>query len=89
MLVVAGGKLVLIQAVDISGYAAKSEAQRTRTISLLAQRGTITDRNGTALAFTVEGRAVAARPALFTDDAQRRQVADILVADVGGGLTAD
>jgi cell division protein FtsI (penicillin-binding protein 3) len=89
MLVVAGGKLVLIQAIDISGYAAKSEAQRTRTISLLAQRGTITDRNGTALAFTVEGRAVAARPALFTDDVQRREVANILVTDVGGGLTAD
>ena len=72
MLALAGGKLVMIQAIDTVGYAAKSEAQRTRTISLLAQRGRITDRNGTALAFTVEGRAIAARPALFTDDAQRR-----------------
>jgi cell division protein FtsI (penicillin-binding protein 3) len=89
MLTLAGGKLVMIQAVDTAGYAAKSEAQRTRTISLLAERGTITDRNGTELAFTVEGRAVAARPALFTDDAQRLAVANILVADVGGGLTAD
>ena len=89
MLAIAGGKLVTIQAIDPAGYAAKSEAQRTRTISLLAQRGSITDRNGTALAFTVEGRAVAARPALFTDDAQRRAVASILVADVGGGLTVD
>jgi cell division protein FtsI (penicillin-binding protein 3) len=89
MLVLAGGKLVMIQAIDPSGYAAKSEAQRTRTISLLAQRGAITDRNGTALAFTVEGRAIAARPALFTDDAQRREVANILVTDVGGGLTSE
>ncbi len=89
MLALAGGKLVLIQAIDPSGYAAKSEAQRTRDITLLAQRGAITDRNGTALAFTVEGRAIAARPALFTDDTQRRQVANILVTDVGAGLTAD
>ena len=89
MLALAGGKLVLIQAIDPSGYAAKSEAQRTRDITLLAQRGAITDRNGTALAFTVEGRAIAARPALFTDDTQRRQVTNILVADVGAGLTAD
>ena len=89
MLVLAGGKLVMIQAIDTSDYAAKSEAQRTRTISLLAQRGSISDRNGTALAFTVEGRAIAARPALFTDDAQRQAVAAILVADVGNGLTSD
>jgi len=75
--------------VDLGGYAAKSEAQRTRTLTLTAQRGTITDRNGVQLALTVEGRAVAARPALFTDDGQRRAVADILVADVGSGLTAD
>jgi cell division protein FtsI (penicillin-binding protein 3) len=89
MLALAGGKLVVIQAIDPSGYAAKSEAQRTRDITLLAQRGSITDRNGTALAFTVEGRAIAARPALFTDDNQRRQVANILVADAGADLTAD
>lgn len=89
MLALAGGKLVLIQAIDPSGYAAKSEAQRTRDITLLAQRGSITDRNGTALAFTVEGRAIAARPALFTNDSQRQQVANILVADAGAGLTAD
>ena len=89
MLAVAGIKLITIQALDPYGYAAKSEAQRTRTISLLAQRGEITDKNGNALAFTVEGRAVAARPALFTDDAQRRQVANILVTDVGAGLTVD
>ncbi len=89
MLALATLKLVTIQVVDLSGYAAKSEEQRTRTISLLAQRGTITDRNGVQLALTVEGRAVAARPALFSDDAQRRAVAQILVADVGNGLTAD
>jgi cell division protein FtsI (penicillin-binding protein 3) len=89
ILAVATLKLVTVQVVDISGYAAKSEAQRTRTITLTAQRGTVTDRNGVELALTVEGRAVAARPALFTDDGQRKAVADILVAGVGNGLTQD
>ncbi len=88
MLAIAGGKLVAIQAVDSADYALKSEKQRTREITLLAQRGSISDRNGKALAFTVEGRAVAARPALFSNDEQRRQVAQILVSDVGG-VTVD
>jgi cell division protein FtsI (penicillin-binding protein 3) len=92
MLAVALVKLITIQGIDTADYAAKSEAQRTRTIPLLAQRGTIADSKGNPLAFTVEGRAVAARPALFTDDSQRRQVATILVAGVagaGGTLTVD
>ncbi len=87
LLAVATLKLVTVQVVDLGGYAEKSEAQRTRTITLPAQRGTISDRNGVQLALTVEGRAVAARPALFTDDSQRKAVADILVAEVGDGLT--
>lgn len=86
MLALALGKLVMVQAVDVSDYAAKSQAQRIRTIPLVAQRGSITDQAGKLLAFSVEGRAVAARPALFTTDAQRERVADVLVADVGGDL---
>ena len=84
MLAVALVKLITIQGIDTADYAAKSEAQRTRTIPLLAQRGTIADSKGNPLAFTVEGRAVAARPALFTDDTQRRKVASILAAGAGG-----
>ena len=89
MLAVALVRLITIQGIDTADYAAKSEAQRTRTIPLLAQRGTIADSNGIPLAFTVEGRAVAARPALFTDDSQRRQVASIIVASAGGTLTVN
>jgi cell division protein FtsI (penicillin-binding protein 3) len=89
MLAVALVKLITIQGIDTADYAAKSEAQRTRTIPLLAQRGTIADSKGIPLAFTVEGRAVAARPALFTDDTQRRKVASIVVAGGGGALTVD
>lgn len=89
MLAVALVKLITIQGIDTADYAAKSQAQRTRTIPLLAQRGTIADSKGIPLAFTVEGRAVAARPALFTDDSQRRKVASIIVAGGGGALTVD
>ena len=73
LLAVAGVKLIIIQTVDASAYAAKGEEQRTREITLYAQRGPITDRNGTVLAFSVEGRALAVRPALFRSDAQRRR----------------
>ena len=95
MLAVALVRLITIQGIDTADYAAKSEAQRTRTIPLLAQRGAIADSTGNPLAFTVEGRAVAARPALFSDDAQRRKVASILVegasssGGAGGALTTD
>jgi len=88
MLAVALVKLITIQGIDTADYAAKSELQRIRTIPLLAQRGTIADSKGNPLAFTVEGRAIAARPALFTDDAQRRKVAAIIVAGAGGSVTA-
>jgi len=89
MLAVALVRLIGIQAIDTAGYGAMSEQQRTREIPLLAQRGMIQDRNGVPLAFSVEGRAIAARPARFTTDAQRRMVAAILVDDARGGLTVD
>ncbi len=80
-------KLVFIQGVDAAAYAATGAAQRSRTVDLPATRGTITDRNGAQLAFTVQGAAVAARPALFSSDAQRSAVADILVTDLGSTVS--
>ena len=90
-------KLVVIQTVDAAAYSAAAAAQRTRTIVLPASRGTIYDRNGTPLAFTVQGRAIAAWPALFTSDTERHAVAAIIgkalaptvtAADVFSKLTA-
>ncbi|MBM9469245.1 peptidoglycan D,D-transpeptidase FtsI family protein [Nakamurella leprariae] len=82
MLVAVGVKLISVQVVDSHGYAAQAVDQRSRLVTLAAQRGSISDRTGAQLAFTVEGRAVAARPALFTDDTQRRRVAELLAADL-------
>ncbi|GAA2014374.1 cell division protein FtsI [Nakamurella flavida] len=92
MMMVAGVRLVDIQVVQASTFAAQAASQSNREVVLPALRGSITDRNGTPLAFTVQGRAVAARPALYADDAQRRQVAEMLVADLSAtlpGLTVD
>lgn len=89
MFCAAAYQLVRIQTVDAATYSAKAAQQRDRTISLPASRGTIYDRNGTPLAFTVQGRALAAWPALFTSDAERRTVADIVGHALAPAVTAD
>ena len=86
LLAVALGRLVTIQTVEGRGLAATSLAQKTHNLVLHAQRGTIEDRNGNALAFTVAGAAIATRPADFQNDSQRAQVADILVAALGSAV---
>jgi cell division protein FtsI (penicillin-binding protein 3) len=48
-----GARLVQLQGLDAPTYAAEAEQGRLRTVSLPAARGTITDRNGIALATTV------------------------------------
>jgi len=58
VLVVAGLKLVQVQGFQAGALAAKAESQRTTTITIPAKRGSIVDRNGTQLAFSVETRAL-------------------------------
>ncbi|HVW45187.1 MAG TPA: penicillin-binding protein 2, partial [Amycolatopsis sp.] len=58
VLVVAGLRLVQVQGFQASALSAKAESQRTTTITIPAQRGSIVDRNGTKLAFSVESRAL-------------------------------
>ncbi|MDQ1601541.1 MAG: hypothetical protein QOD68_3015 [Actinomycetota bacterium] len=48
-----GARLVQLQGLDAPTYAAEAEQGRLRTVTLPAARGTITDRNGIALATTV------------------------------------
>jgi cell division protein FtsI (penicillin-binding protein 3) len=57
-LVVAGLRLVQVQGFEAEALSAKAESQRTTTITIPAQRGSIVDRNGVKLAFSVETRAL-------------------------------
>lgn len=58
VLVVATLKLVEVQGFQAAALSAKAEDQRTTTITVPAQRGSIVDRNRAKLAFSVETRAL-------------------------------
>ncbi|MGW5719290.1 peptidoglycan D,D-transpeptidase FtsI family protein [Amycolatopsis sp. NPDC003865] len=58
ILLVAGVKLVQVQWFDAAALSAAAERQRTQTIDIPAQRGSIVDRNGAKLAFSVEVRSL-------------------------------
>ena len=62
VLVVLAGRLVWLQGLQATAYAADATSQRLRTTTLVAPRGEITDRNGEALALSVDARAVYGEP---------------------------
>ncbi|MET8243480.1 penicillin-binding protein 2 [Streptomyces sp. NPDC005202] len=59
-------RLLQVQAVDASAYAAKADANRYVVHTLAAERGRITDRNGVALAISVDADDITADPTMFT-----------------------
>ncbi len=61
------GRLVLLQGLDGTAYAAAASADRLREDVLAATRGQILDTNGNPLAYTVSARKIYADPALITD----------------------
>src|SRR3954470_20258426 len=61
------GRLVQLQGLDRSTYAAMAERQRLHTVALTAPRGEIVDRDGQPLAETVDARDVYADPTKVTD----------------------
>jgi cell division protein FtsI (penicillin-binding protein 3) len=65
-LVAAGAKLAAVQGLQASALSAQASKQRTSVQLLPAQRGTITDRNGTPLAFSVAAKALYAQPDRIT-----------------------
>jgi len=67
-LVAAGLKLVVVQAVQAPELSAQAARQRTTVQTLPAQRGTITDRNGTPLALSVAAQALYAQPKRITSE---------------------
>ncbi|WP_372495376.1 peptidoglycan D,D-transpeptidase FtsI family protein [Actinokineospora globicatena] len=72
-LVAAGLKLVQVQGFEAEALAARAEKQRMLDVPIPATRGSIVDRNGVELAFSVDVKALAYRPA-----AQRKALADLL-----------
>ncbi|MDP9117391.1 MAG: penicillin-binding protein 2, partial [Actinomycetota bacterium] len=62
LLLVICGRLVQLQGLDHSNYADAAHAQRVDTIALHALRGTITDRNGTVLAYTSNAQDITVDP---------------------------
>uniref|UniRef100_UPI0004C5C4DD peptidoglycan D,D-transpeptidase FtsI family protein n=2 Tax=Streptomyces griseus TaxID=1911 RepID=UPI0004C5C4DD len=66
-------RLLQVQAVDASAYAAKADKYRFQEYTLSAERGEITDRNGIALATSVDAYDITADPKLFTPEESRRR----------------
>lgn len=59
-------RLLQVQAVDASAYAAKAEQNRYVAHTLTAERGGITDRNGVSLAVSEDADDITADPTMFT-----------------------
>ncbi|MFI2369660.1 peptidoglycan D,D-transpeptidase FtsI family protein [Streptomyces sp. NPDC018833] len=59
-------RLLQVQAVDASAYAAKADKNRYFSYTLAAERGEITDRAGIALATSVDAHDITADPKMFT-----------------------
>lgn len=62
VLVVLAGRLVWLQGLQATAYAADATTQRLRTSTLVAARGEITDRTGEPLALSIDARAVYGEP---------------------------
>ncbi|MPY42174.1 penicillin-binding protein 2 [Streptomyces phyllanthi] len=61
-------RLLQVQAVDAGEYTAKAEQSRYVGHVLAAERGGITDRNGVALATSVDANDITADPTMFTPE---------------------
>ncbi|MGH3492256.1 MAG: peptidoglycan D,D-transpeptidase FtsI family protein [Sciscionella sp.] len=66
-------RLVQVQALPSVTLASHAEAERLTKIQIPADRGTITDRDGTKLAFSVDSRALAVIPSLLRKDYAKKQ----------------
>lgn len=93
ILTIFAGRLLELQAFRGDALAAAAVDQRTRTVTVLADRGEITDRHGSAMASTVEARHVTADQTLIGDPfATAAQLAPLLgmpVSQVAERLTGE
>ena len=93
ILTIFAGRLLELQAFRGDVLAAAAVDQRTRTVTVLADRGPITDRNGAPLASTVEARHLTVDQTLISDPYRTAmELAPFLgmqVSDVAERLTGD
>ncbi|MFI0721127.1 peptidoglycan D,D-transpeptidase FtsI family protein [Streptomyces sp. NPDC021224] len=75
-------RLLQVQALDASAYAAKAAVNRWVTHDVTADRGTITDRDGVALAATVDAYDITADPYLFTPEQAKSKDAPTRAAEL-------
>ncbi|UYM05359.1 peptidoglycan D,D-transpeptidase FtsI family protein [Solicola gregarius] len=64
-------RLFQLQGVDANAYAAKAAEEGTQKIALHAERGEILDRDGEALATSIDAWAITADPTMTDDDAPK------------------
>ena len=96
-LLAAGLKLVQVQGLQAAEFSARAAHQRTTVQTLPAERGRITDRNGTPLAFSVQAQALYAQPqrivaeqrAVRADPDLHKQAMARRVAQVLGPLVSE
>lgn len=67
VLSVFAARLVQLQGLDPASYAEMAAAEGTETVTLPATRGEILDRNGVALAHSVDGKMIVANPAVTAE----------------------
>ena len=78
-----GARLVQLQGLDATTYAAAAEQGRLRTVALPAARGTIFDRNGVALATTVDAVNITADQTLVSEYSDPAATAALLAPVLG------
>lgn len=81
LLGIVAARLAWLQVFQSSELASAAESQRTNKVTLHAKRGTIYDRNGNALAVSVDCQTVYANPSVVEDPSG---VSDVLVSVLGG-----
>lgn len=79
------GRLAWLQVVKHEHYVAKAVQSQQRKDSVMAARGTITDRNGKELALTLLADSVFVDQKQFKNDEERRKAAGILSPVLGAG----
>lgn len=78
-----GARLVQLQGLDATTYAAAAEKARLRTVPLPAVRGTISDRNGVALATSVDAVNITADQTMVSEYSDPAATAAVLAPVLG------